>query len=83
MESGVLFGPCDETFAVGNLRFACCHNVEMIQHEAIHIYCKVFFFGSAQNLRSHKRDRLGVLKQFSAAVGAERQEISMEPNVIE
>jgi hypothetical protein len=82
-KSRSLFGEANEVPEVGGLRQRGHDGVEMIRHETVRKKFKLLVAGDAQKLRQDQCDRGCVGEVATALVGADRQEILSETDVID
>ena len=57
--------------------------MEVVRHEAVRNYCNSLILCGAQNLPEHDLDRLCLRKVLLPVMCAEREEITIQPEVIE
>ena len=83
VEPGVLLRVLDESETVRIFGDAFNEQVDVIRHEAVRKNRKALLDGSASKLRAYQINAIESLEGAMALECAERQEISMQPEIIE
>jgi len=56
--------------------------MDVVWHEAVRNYCEAIFRRRARNLRKHEFNNGGLREQRATMIGAERQGIPMQADVV-